>query len=46
MKPDFIEAAIYKASEGEYGGQYVAACAKNKCGYIGEFHYGLVRIPG
>src|ERR1700683_611051 len=45
MKPDFIEAAIYKASEGECEGQYVAGCAKNECGYIGEFHYGLVRIP-
>lgn len=44
MKPDFIEAAIYKAAEGEYRGQYVAGCAKNECGYIGKFHYWPVRI--
>jgi hypothetical protein len=35
-KPDFIESAIYIASNGEQAGQFVAACAKGKCGYFGE----------
>jgi hypothetical protein len=35
-KPDFIEAAIYKASVSEQAGQYVATCVKDECGYYGE----------
>jgi hypothetical protein len=35
-KPDFIEAAIYKVRQGGEAGQYVATCAKDKCGYAGE----------
>ncbi|KIM86990.1 hypothetical protein PILCRDRAFT_4230 [Piloderma croceum F 1598] len=33
-KPDYIEAAIYKASTGEQAGRYVASCAKDACGYF------------
>lgn len=36
MQPDFVEAAIYVASVGTYAGQYIASCAQDKCGYIGE----------
>lgn len=36
-KPDFVEAAIYMASVGEQAGQYIATCAKDECGYSGEF---------
>jgi hypothetical protein len=36
-KPDFIKAAIYMASAGEWqAGKYVATCAKDECGYSGE----------
>jgi hypothetical protein len=38
MKPSFVEAAIYIASGGEYAGKYIAACAKDECGYVGESH--------
>jgi hypothetical protein len=34
---NFVEAAIYMASQGEQAGQYVAACAKEECGYFGEY---------
>jgi hypothetical protein len=37
MEPDFIEAAIYIPVFGCYGGEYVAACANNHCGYLGEY---------
>jgi hypothetical protein len=32
----FIEAAIYVPMFGYYKGEYVAQCAKNRCGYVGE----------
>jgi hypothetical protein len=32
----FIEAAIYMPVFGSYKGEYVARCAKNRCGYVGE----------
>lgn len=35
--PDFVEAAVYMPSSGPYAGQYVAACAKDNCGYLGEY---------
>jgi len=38
-KPDFVEAAIYMASEGEQAGKYVATCVKNKCDYAGQSSY-------
>jgi hypothetical protein len=40
-KPPFVEAAIYIASGGEYAGKYIAACAKDECGYVGESCYVL-----
>jgi hypothetical protein len=33
---DFVEAAIYVATEGEQWGRYVASCAKDLCGYYGR----------
>ena len=36
-EPGFIEAAIYIPVFGHCGGEYVAACAKNRCGYTGEY---------
>jgi hypothetical protein len=35
-EPRFIEAAIYIPILGRYTGEYVAACAKSRCGYIGQ----------
>jgi hypothetical protein len=35
-KPDFVESAIYMTSDGDREGQYVAACAKDLCGYSGK----------
>lgn len=35
-KPDFVEAAIYMATDGEQAGQFVASCAKDECGYFGS----------
>lgn len=35
--PDFVEAAIYVATSGTYAGEYVTSCAKDACGYLGEF---------
>ena len=34
--PEFIEAAILMATGGRLSGQYIAACARGRCGYIGE----------
>lgn len=41
-KPDFMEAAIYKACQGREAGQYVATCAKDECGYVGESSDGIL----
>lgn len=38
-KPDFVEAAIFVATEGPLIGEYIAACAKGSCSYIGEFKF-------
>jgi hypothetical protein len=35
-QPKFVEAAIYLITTGLYGGQYVASCANDRCGYFGE----------
>jgi hypothetical protein len=35
-EPMFVEAAIYLATFGCYPGQYVAECAKSRCGYLGQ----------
>ena len=37
MGLDFVEAAIYLATSGAYAGEYVASCATDNCGYLGEF---------
>ena len=34
--PDFVESAIYRRTESPYMGEWVATCARNKCGYFGE----------
>jgi len=34
--PDFVEAATYMVRAGHLAGQYVASCALDKCGYLGE----------
>jgi hypothetical protein len=31
-----IESAIYVTVEGEFWGEYVATCAADRCGYLGE----------
>ena len=35
----FTEAFIYIPVFGCYAGEYVAGCAKNQCGYIGQFQF-------
>ena|SRR5271170_3587759 len=32
----FVEAAIFMATHGRLAGQYLAVCARGRCGYIGE----------
>ncbi|KIM75849.1 hypothetical protein PILCRDRAFT_13225 [Piloderma croceum F 1598] len=32
--PNFVEAAIFMLTDGPLVGQYVAGCARNKCGYL------------
>jgi hypothetical protein len=34
--PEFVEAAIYMVRTGHLAGQYVASCALDQCGYLGE----------
>ena len=34
--PDFVEAVIDIDSSGKHAGQYVAACTKNRCSYLGK----------
>ena len=34
--PGFVESAIYRRTESPYMGEWVATCARNKCGYFGE----------
>ena len=33
-KPNFVEAAVYMATDGEEAGQFVARCANDECGYF------------
>jgi hypothetical protein len=35
-KSKFTEAAMYIPISGRYAGEYVAECAKSRCGYLGE----------
>jgi hypothetical protein len=34
--PDFVESAMYIVDSGPFTGEYVAACAKDRCKYFGE----------
>lgn len=34
---DFVEAAMYFTTTGSHAGQYIASCAKDQCGYLGDF---------
>ena len=36
-EPCFAEAAIYMPGVGRYEGEYIAECAKSRCGYLGSF---------
>ena len=33
---DFTESAIFVIGKGTFAGEYVAACARNECGYFGR----------
>lgn len=45
--PDFVEAAIYEVPAGErYAGQWVASCARDRCGYFGKPPEFRKRIKG
>jgi hypothetical protein len=35
-QPDFVEAAMYMPVTGPFAGQYIATCARDKCGYFGK----------
>jgi hypothetical protein len=35
-QPDFVEAPIYMALVGPCAGEYVASCARDRCGYFGK----------
>lgn len=36
--PDFVESAIFRATDGRFAGEYIAACASERgCGYLGKF---------
>lgn len=41
--PDFVESAIYRKTDDPYSGEWVATCARNKCGYIGYLTWILMR---
>jgi hypothetical protein len=34
--PDFVESTIYMPTHGPWAGHYVAACARDRCAYIGK----------
>lgn len=34
--PDFVEAAIYMATDGPHSGKWIATCAKGECRYLGK----------
>jgi hypothetical protein len=35
-QPDFVEAAMYMPATGPFAGQYIATCARDKCGYLSK----------
>ena len=40
-EPAFIESAIFCVVEGDFIGEYVACCARDRCGYYGQLLYTL-----
>jgi len=42
-EPVFTEAAIYLTTFGCYEGEYVAECAKARCGYLGQSPFSLLK---
>ena len=42
--PDFVESAMYRATDSEFLGQFVATCADNRCSYIGVSFQWLVPL--
>lgn len=36
-QPDFVEAAIFPVPRGVISGEYIATCARNRCGYFGTY---------
>lgn len=34
--PEFVESAMFMVDFGPFAGQYVAACAEDRCGYLGK----------
>jgi hypothetical protein len=43
--PQYVESSIYMAFDGPFFGEYVASCATNRCSYLGERGYIIVRCP-
>jgi hypothetical protein len=37
-QPEFVEATIRVMRTGHFAGKYVASCASDACGYLGERH--------
>jgi hypothetical protein len=35
-EPDVVETAIFRVAAGQHSGEYVAACAQNRCDYVGK----------
>jgi hypothetical protein len=33
---EYKEASIYLAIDGQYKGEYIAECAEDRCGYLGQ----------
>lgn len=40
-KPRYVEAAVHMVMRGMYQGEYVAQCARDKCGYMGWSFFSL-----
>jgi hypothetical protein len=37
--PQYVESEIYTATEGPFWGEYVAGCAADRCGYLGQSRF-------
>jgi hypothetical protein len=42
----YTEAAIYLPLSGQYKGEWVAECAKGRCGYLGRLSFPLIDLGG